>query len=124
MHTPNNLNHLRLPVNISIVNSQELCQQLREEDGLGGMHCVVYKSERQADTYLYLADHCDFQDLSGELQQIFGEPVRVMRLELSEKSRLARVDATVVIQELEKNGYFLQLPPKYSTEEEISKRFS
>jgi len=88
------------------------------------MNCVVYKSDRKPGTYLYLAEHCEFQDLSGELQQIFGAPVRVMRLELSQKSRLARVDASAVIQELEKNGYFLQLPPGISTEEEISKQFS
>ncbi len=88
------------------------------------MNCVVYKSDRKPDTYLYLADHCEFQDLSGELQRIFGAPVRVMRLELSDKRRLARVDASAVIRALEKKGYFLQLPPKISTEEEISKKFS
>ena len=87
------------------------------------MNCVVYKSDRKPDTYLYLADHCEFQELPGELQQIFGAPVRVMKLELSQTSRLARVDASAVRQELEKNGYFLQLPPGISTEEEISKQF-
>ncbi|MFB3078404.1 MAG: YcgL domain-containing protein [Lysobacterales bacterium] len=88
------------------------------------MNCVVYKSDRKPDTYLYLADYCEFQELPGELQEIFGAPVRVMRLELSRKSRLARVDASAVRQELEKNGYFLQLPPGISTEEEIAKQFS
>ena len=87
------------------------------------MNCVVYKSDRKPETYLYLKDHCEFQDLSGELQQIFGAPVKVMRLELSQKSRLARVDASAVIQALEENGYFLQLSPGISTEEEISKQF-
>ena len=87
------------------------------------MNCVVYKSDRKPETYLYLTDHCEFQDLSGELQQIFGAPVKVMRLELSQKSRLARVDASAVIQALEENGYFLQLPREISTEEEISKQF-
>ncbi len=88
------------------------------------MNCVVYKSDRKPDAFLYLADDCEFQELPGELQQIFGAPVRVMRLELSRKSRLARVDASAVRQELEKNGYFLQLPPGISTEEEIAKQFS
>lgn len=94
------------------------------EDGSGGMYCIVYKSERQADTYIYLADHCDYQDLPDELQQTFGTPVRVMGLELAGNSRLARVDAAAVMKELKKKGYFLQLPPGISTEEEISKRFS
>ena len=88
------------------------------------MNCVVYKSARTPDTYLYLAGHCDFQDLPGELQQTFGAPVKVLELELSQKTRLARVDASTVIQELGKKGYFLQLPPKISTEDEISKQFS
>ena len=87
------------------------------------MYCVVYKSDRKPDTYLYLVHQVDFQDLPGELQQTFGDPVKVMNLNLSEKSKLARVDAAVVIRELESKGYFLQLPPKISTEEEISKQY-
>lgn len=94
------------------------------QDAPGEMNCIVYKSDKKPDTYLYLADHCDFQDLSGELQQLFGTPVKVMRLKLSATSRLARVDASAVMQELEKHGYFLQLPPAIPTEQEISKQFS
>ena len=77
------------------------------------MNCTVYKSERKPDTYLYLADHCDFQDLPAELQQTFGVPVKVMKLELSEKNRLARVDVSAVMQELKKNGYFCNCPRKF-----------
>ena len=88
------------------------------------MNCVVYKSAGKPDTYLYLACQCDFQDLPGELQRTFGTPVKVMELGLSQKTRLARVDASAVMRELEQKGYFLQLPPNISTEEEISKRFS
>lgn len=88
------------------------------------MNCVVYKSDRKPDAYLYLADHCDFQDLPGELQQAFGTPLAVMKLELSAKTTLARADARAVMQELETQGYFLQLPPKLPVEEEITKRFS
>ena len=88
------------------------------------MNCVVYKSAGKPDTYLYLACQCDFQDLPGELQRTFGTPVKVMELELSQKKEKAKEHASPVMRELEQKGYFLQLPPKISTEEEISKRFS
>ena len=78
----------------------------------------------KAETYLYLADSQDFDDLPGPLRQRFGEPVFVMRLELSAQRKLARVDVERLIESLERDGFYLQLPPKLPVEEEIARRFS
>jgi uncharacterized protein YcgL (UPF0745 family) len=86
--------------------------------------CTVYRSGRKAETYLYLAQGRAFEDLPPQLRQAFGEPSFVMHLELDVDRRLARVDARQVVQHLETDGFFLQLPPEIPVEEEITRRFS
>jgi uncharacterized protein YcgL (UPF0745 family) len=86
--------------------------------------CTVYRSGKRAEIYLYLARGRAFDDLPGELRAAFGEPVFVMQLKLDEGRRLAHVDVRLVLQRLEDPGYFLQLPPELSVEEEISRRFA
>jgi len=86
--------------------------------------CKVYRSEKKAETYLYLADELEFEDLPEELQERFGTPFLVMPLILTKKRKLARVDVEKVIRNLAEHGFYLQLPPKLPVEEEISRRFS
>ena len=88
------------------------------------MRCLVYRSDKKQETYLYLADGLDFEDLPPELQRTFGEPALVMSLNLEPDSKLARVDVENVLQSLKERGYYLQLPPELPIEEEISRRYS
>ena len=85
------------------------------------MICGVYRSEKKEETYLYLARGTEFEDLPTELQELFGVPVRVISLVLSPDRQLAQVDVNTVIEHLENDGYFVQLPPKTPTEEEITR---
>ena len=82
--------------------------------------CKVFRSDKKAETYLYLAEGCNFADLPLELQQRFGEPAFVMGLELSPERELARLDVAKVLQGLQKSGFYLQLPPELPLEEEIT----
>jgi uncharacterized protein YcgL (UPF0745 family) len=84
--------------------------------------CRIYRSERKAETYLYLADGLAFEDLPDSLRHAFGAPAFVMRLEIGPDTRLARVDGAEVLQALEEDGFFLQLPPKHPIEEELARR--
>jgi uncharacterized protein YcgL (UPF0745 family) len=86
--------------------------------------CSVYRSGKKAETYLYLAQGLTFDDVPPELRQAFGEPAFVMQLKLSEQRRLARVDVLQVLEQLETNGFYLQLPPELPVEEEISRGLS
>jgi uncharacterized protein YcgL (UPF0745 family) len=88
------------------------------------MNCQIFRSKKKDETYLFLAKDQSFDDLPEDLRATFGEPVYVMALKLSSKSRLARVETQSVLESLRERGYFLQLPPKMPVEEEISKRFS
>lgn len=88
------------------------------------MRCVIFRSNTKAETYLYLRDGKEFDELPVELQESFGQPVFVMSLDLSTDRKLARVDVANVLTSLEKQGFYLQLPPKLPVEEEITRRFS
>ena len=84
--------------------------------------CKIYRSDKKAETYLYLADDMEFDDLPVELRERFGEPAFVLCLELSADRRLARVDVKKVLASLAEHGFYLQLPPKLPVEEEIGRR--
>ena len=84
--------------------------------------CKVYRSDKKAETYLYLAEEIEFNDLPAELQELFGVPAFVLRLELLTDRRLARVDVAKVLKSLAEHGFYLQLPPGLPVEEEITRR--
>ena len=88
------------------------------------MNCQIFRSKKKDETYLFLASDQSFEDLPEDLRATFGEPVYVMALQLSSKSKLARVETLSVLKSLREQGYFLQLPPKLPVETEISKLFS
>ena len=66
--------------------------------------CKVYRSDKKAEMYLYLSDGLDFADLPENLQQRFGAPALVMRLELSTERKLARVDVVAFASTLVDKG--------------------
>ena len=88
------------------------------------MRCTIYRSSKKSFTYLYLADTLKLEDLPDSLMNLFGEPTPVMRLDLEARDRLAHADIKRVKQSLREEGYFLQLPPEESVEDEIERRFS
>ena len=75
------------------------------------MQCVVYKSLRQFDYYLFVKKDDGFSRLPDGLKQILGVLEKVIDLDLDEKRTLAQADVLEVIQQIEEKGYFLQMPP-------------
>ncbi|BDH45504.1 YcgL domain-containing protein [Salmonella enterica subsp. enterica serovar Choleraesuis] len=75
------------------------------------MFCVIYRSTRREQTYLYVEKKDDFSRVPEELLKSFGTPVMAMMLMLDGKKKLAHADLTVVKQALVDQGYYLQLPP-------------
>lgn len=76
------------------------------------MFCVIYKSRKKPDAYLYLSTPDDFSHVPEALMAMFGEPEQVMELELSPERRLAREDVNKVMEALAERGWFLQMPPR------------
>ena len=75
------------------------------------MKCIVYKSLKNADTYLYVPKESDLSRVPKPLIEKMGELEQVMELELSPDRKLARENPKTVIENLLTNGYFVQLPP-------------
>lgn len=88
------------------------------------MRCTVYRSSRKEFTYLYLADTMKIEDLPESLNELFGKPEAVLRLDFTEVNKLANADPGAVKEGLQEEGYYLQLPPELDIEETISRLFS
>jgi len=76
------------------------------------MLCIVYKSLRQFDYYLYVKKDDGFSRLPDGLKQILGVLEKVIDLDLDENRTLAQADVVEVMQQIEEKGYFLQMPPR------------
>ena len=80
------------------------------------MLCTVYRSNKKAGVYVYLAKDTAWDDLPEELAKSLGDCVVAMHLDLSKRNKLASEDIAVVRDNLLSQGYHLQLPPKMHTQ--------
>jgi len=76
------------------------------------MFCDVFKSKKKDETYLYVEKDTVLGELPAELQNLLGELAFVMELEISSNRKLAREKPEVVLSNIAKQGFHLQLPPK------------
>ena len=76
------------------------------------MKCSVFRSSLKDYTYIYLRDGHEFEDLPVSLTRIFGEPELVIELDLTPDRKLAYEDVNQVMENLQENGYHLQMPPQ------------
>jgi uncharacterized protein len=74
------------------------------------MHAYVYKSQRKADTYVYLAARDDFPCLPDALAAQLGPLQFVLEVVLHPDRKLAREDPAVVRENLALRGFHLQFP--------------
>ena len=61
--------------------------------------------------YLYVEKSRGVEDVPAELLSRFGELIPVMLLPLSPERKLARADVNDVLACIEKQGFYLQMPP-------------
>ena len=75
------------------------------------MQAYVYKSLRQADTYVYLAQRDDFARLPPPLRTQLGNLQFVLEVALTPDRKLALADPAVVRENLSSRGFHIQFPP-------------
>ncbi|MEM6159096.1 YcgL domain-containing protein [Erwinia sp. P6884] len=75
------------------------------------MLCVIYRSAKRDQTYLYVEKKDDFSRVPAELMQGFGKPQLAMLLPLDGSKRLVNADLEKVKAALKEQGYYLQVPP-------------
>lgn len=71
----------------------------------------VYKSPRRDEMYLYMKRGEAIEELPEALRQQFGKPIHVMDLVLTPERKLARVEASKVLDSVRDKGFYLQMPP-------------
>jgi len=86
------------------------------------MLCHIYRSNRKHDTYLYLVDKDDFSIVPAKLLRVFGAPEFSFSFELTRSRRLAREDAAEVLDNLENQGYHLQLQDDELVEQMLTRK--
>lgn len=75
------------------------------------MLAYVYKSQRKADTYVYLATRDDFARLPEPLRLQLGTLAFVLEVALTPERKLAQEDPAVVRANLSTRGFHVQFPP-------------
>ena len=75
------------------------------------MQCLVYKSSRRPDTFVYVAHADALKRLPPELQQGLGALIEVLQFELTAERKLAREDAKRVLDNIASIGFHVQFPP-------------
>lgn len=80
------------------------------------MQCAVYKGHKKVDHYLYVEKEDDFTRVPQALLDLLGKLELVISLELSNERQLAQADVKEVMQQLNDQGYYFQMPPKTGEE--------
>lgn len=73
--------------------------------------CAIYRCAKKADSYLYVERENDFARLPLALLDMLGSLTLVMSLELHTQRKLAQVNVLHVMEQLQQQGYYLQMPP-------------
>ncbi|WP_313089081.1 YcgL domain-containing protein [Pseudomonas sp.] len=73
--------------------------------------CSIYRSLRRNDMYLYVLRSDALARVPDALLAAFGPPQLAFEMVLTPERKLAREDIAVVLENLETQGYHLQMPP-------------
>jgi uncharacterized protein len=73
--------------------------------------CEIFRSTRKEEMYLYVQRDRGLEDVPEVLMKQFGEPESVMTIVLTPERKLARANVTEVLDAIEQQGYYLQMPP-------------
>jgi uncharacterized protein YcgL (UPF0745 family) len=74
--------------------------------------CSIYRSPKKEGMYLYVDKKEGLERVPEALLARFGEPEHAMTLLIHAERQLARVDAAKVLEGIETQGFFLQMPPQ------------
>ena len=71
----------------------------------------IFKGNKREEMYLFVDQKEGIKSVPEDLLAKFGNPESVMILPLTDSKKLARVKASEVLESIQKQGYFLQMPP-------------
>ena len=79
----------------------------------------IYRSPKEEGMYLYVNKNEGLSRVPEALLQRFGKPQQAMVLVLTPEKKLARASVEKVIESLQTQGYYLQLPPLSEVTDEM-----
>ncbi len=79
----------------------------------------IYRSPKEEGMYLYVNKSEGLSRVPEALLQRFGKPRQAMVLVLTPEKKLARASVEKVIESLQTQGYYLQLPPLSEVTDEM-----
>lgn len=71
----------------------------------------IYRSGKKEGLYLYVKSGQDLKDLPEVLLKQFGKAEKSMTIVITPDKKLARADAAEVLQKIEDQSFYLQMPP-------------
>ena len=75
------------------------------------MQSYIYRSEKKADCYLFLKKPFEDFILPEPVKKVMGELHLVMELDITSETKLALSDSHKVIEAIEQQGFYIQMPP-------------
>ena len=73
--------------------------------------CSIYRSTKRNEMYLYVLKSDALERVPETLMLAFGKPIHAFDLVLTPERKLNREDIVKVLENLETQGYHLQMPP-------------
>ncbi|AQZ95916.1 YcgL domain-containing protein [Halopseudomonas phragmitis] len=73
--------------------------------------CSIYRSRRKPGMYLYVPRQKGLSEVPEALLQVFGKPEHSLDLVLSPERKLAQEEIQTVLDNLQGQGFHLQMPP-------------
>lgn len=81
--------------------------------------CQIFRSPKEEGMYLYVKKEEGLAKVPEDLLRLFGKPQPAMVLLLTPEKKLARVSIDKVVESLESQGFYLQLPPRDQVDQEM-----
>ncbi len=85
----------------------------------GKILCDIYKTATKEEMYLYLSRDDGFKRVPDALLNQFGKPVLVTTMLLAATKKLARADVIKVMDDIVRQGFYLQMPPPIPPTEQL-----
>lgn len=73
----------------------------------------IYRCSKKEGMYLYVDKAKGTEDLPAALLKQCGKLELAMTIMIEQGKKLARADSTKVLQAIEENGFYLQMPPVF-----------
>ncbi|GAA6130122.1 YcgL domain-containing protein [Halopseudomonas sabulinigri] len=74
--------------------------------------CSIYRSRKKPGMYLYVPREAGLREVPAELMTLFGRAEHAMDLVLTEERKLAQEDILKVLENLQGQGFHVQMPPQ------------